>query len=242
MGIWSYIGRRLVQSILVLLLVTVATFALAHAVPGDPIETVLGERAAGDPEVRAAAERRYESDRPIHLQYVYFLRNLFRGDLGESISTRRAVMDDLRQFVPGTIELVVAAMLFAYCTGIDVCRAPRRRGAHRNDFFVARYRTLQRSSRVEARLSRLTRCHLVCGWGLCDRQLRCRRRLRDTRSQDPDFVGDSERGRHNDLARAGERTWYASTSSVAARKRRQHAARAATRTGWHWHCPRVAHC
>jgi peptide/nickel transport system permease protein len=120
LGIWTYIARRLVQSLLVLLLVSVGTFALAQAVPGDPIETVLGERAAGDPEIRAAAERRYGFDQPVHLQYVYFLRNLARGDLGESISTRRPVMEDLRQFVPGTIELAISAMLFATVVGVPL--------------------------------------------------------------------------------------------------------------------------
>jgi peptide/nickel transport system permease protein len=119
-GIWPYIGRRLVQSILVLFLVSVATFALAQAVPGDPVETILGERAAGDPEIRAAAERRYGFDQPVHLQYVYYLRNLFQGDLGESISTRRPVMQDLQQFVPGTIELAIAAMGFAIIVGIPL--------------------------------------------------------------------------------------------------------------------------
>jgi peptide/nickel transport system permease protein len=119
-GIWAYIGRRLAQSVLVLLLVSVATFALAQAVPGDPIETVLGERAAGDPEIRAAAERRYGFDKPVHLQYLYFMRNLFRGDLGESITTRRPVMDDLRQFIPGTIELALGAMCFAVLFGIPL--------------------------------------------------------------------------------------------------------------------------
>jgi peptide/nickel transport system permease protein len=119
-GIWPYIGRRLVQSILVLFLVSVATFALAQAVPGDPVETILGERAAGDPEIRAAAERRYGFDQPVHMQYVYYLRNLFQGDLGESISTRRPVMQDLQQFVPGTIELAIAAMGFAIVVGIPL--------------------------------------------------------------------------------------------------------------------------
>jgi peptide/nickel transport system permease protein len=120
LGIWIYISRRFVQSVLVLILVSVGTFALAHAVPGDPIETVLGERAAGDPEVRAAAERHYGFDQPLHLQYVYFMRNLAHGDLGESISTRRPVMDDLRQFVPGTIELAISAMMFAIVIGVPL--------------------------------------------------------------------------------------------------------------------------
>jgi peptide/nickel transport system permease protein len=120
MGLWTYIGRRFAQSLLVLFLVSIATFALAHAVPGDPIETVLGERAAGNPEIRAAAERHYGLDKPVPMQYIYFMRNLFHGDLGESISTRRPVMDDLRQFIPGTIELAFAAMLFALVVGIPL--------------------------------------------------------------------------------------------------------------------------
>jgi peptide/nickel transport system permease protein len=119
-GIWAYIGRRFVQSILVLFLVSVATFALAHAVPGDPIETVLGERAAGNPDIRAAAEKHYGFDQPVPMQYVYYMRNMFHGDLGESITTRRPVMDDLRQFVPGTIELAIAAMIFALVLGIPL--------------------------------------------------------------------------------------------------------------------------
>lgn len=120
MGIWGYAGRRLTQSILVLFLVSIATFALAHAVPGDPIEVILGERAAGNPEIRAAAERRYGLDQPVPMQYVYYMRNLFQGDLGESLSTRRPVMEDLRQFIPGTIELALAAMLFALVLGVPL--------------------------------------------------------------------------------------------------------------------------
>jgi peptide/nickel transport system permease protein len=119
-GIWAYVGRRLVQSLLVLVLVSIGTFSLAHAVPGDPIETILGERAAGDPDIRAAAERRYGFDQPVPMQYVYYVRNLLHGDLGESITTRRPVAEDLRQFVPGTIELAIAAMLFAVIAGIPL--------------------------------------------------------------------------------------------------------------------------
>jgi peptide/nickel transport system permease protein len=120
MGIWAYAGRRLLQSILVLFLVSIATFSLAHAVPGDPIEAILGERSAGDPEIRAAAERKYGLDQPVPLQYVYYMRNLFQGDLGESLSTRRPVMQDLQQFVPGTMELALAAMIFALVVGIPL--------------------------------------------------------------------------------------------------------------------------
>lgn len=120
MGIWAYIGRRLVQAVLVLLIVSVATFTLAQFVPGDPVQTLLGERAANNPEIRAAAERRYGFDQPAPIQYLTYMRNLFQGDLGDSISTRRPVMTDLQQFVPGTIELALAALLFAVALGVPL--------------------------------------------------------------------------------------------------------------------------
>jgi peptide/nickel transport system permease protein len=120
MGLWRFIGRRFVLAVLVLAIVSVATFTLAHAVPGDPVDTILGERAAGDPEIRAAAERRYGFDEPLPVQYATYVKNLFQGDLGESISTRRPVMTDLRQFVPGTFELALAALLFAIVVGVPL--------------------------------------------------------------------------------------------------------------------------
>jgi peptide/nickel transport system permease protein len=119
-GIWAFLGRRLVQSALVLLIVSVATFTLTQAVPGDPVQTLLGERAAGNPEIRAAAERRYGLDQPPPIQYLTYMRNLFRGDLGDSISTRRPVMTDLQQFIPGTIELALSALVFAIVVGVPL--------------------------------------------------------------------------------------------------------------------------
>ncbi|MFT4039154.1 MAG: ABC transporter permease [Thermomicrobiales bacterium] len=120
MGIWAYAGRRLLQSLLVLVLVSIATFALAHSVPGDPIEAILSERSAGNPEIRAAAEKKYGLDQPVPMQYVYYVGNLLQGDLGESMNTRRPVRQDLEQFIPGTMELAAAAMLFALVVGIPL--------------------------------------------------------------------------------------------------------------------------
>ncbi len=120
MGLWAYVGRRLVQSVFVLLIVSVATFTLLQLVPGDPVTTLLGERAANNPEIRAAAERRYGLDKPAPVQYFVYMGNLFRGDFGDSISTRRPVATDLRQFIPGTIELALAAILFALAIGIPL--------------------------------------------------------------------------------------------------------------------------
>jgi peptide/nickel transport system permease protein len=119
-GIWGYIGRRLVQSVVVLFIVSVATFTLVQLVPGDPVNALLSDRAANNPEIRAAAERRYGFDQPAPVQYVLYMRNMFQGDLGESTSTRRPVLTDLRQFVPGTIELTLAATAFAMVVGVPL--------------------------------------------------------------------------------------------------------------------------
>ncbi|MCC6945573.1 MAG: ABC transporter permease [Thermomicrobiales bacterium] len=91
-----------------------------HASPGDPINAIIGERQADRPEIRENLERRYGLDKPLPVQYVYYLKNLVRGDLGESITTRNPVAEELRNYVPATIELALAAMLFALGIGIPL--------------------------------------------------------------------------------------------------------------------------
>lgn len=120
MGIWTYIARRMALAILVLFMVSIAAFSLAHAVPGDPIGALISDRQADNPEVRASLEERWGLDRPFPLQYLYYLKNLVQGDLGESISTRNPVTEDLKQFVPATLELTLAAMLFALTLGLPL--------------------------------------------------------------------------------------------------------------------------
>jgi peptide/nickel transport system permease protein len=120
MGLWIYIARRLVQSIVVLMIVSVCTFLIAHAIPGDPINAVINERLAERPEVRLAMEQRWGLDKPLAVQYVYYLRNLLHGDMGESITYRRPVVDDLQKFVPATMELSFFAMLFAVTLGVPL--------------------------------------------------------------------------------------------------------------------------
>lgn len=120
MGLWPFIARRLVFAILVLCLVSIGTFLLAQAVPGDPITAIISDRQANNPEVRAALEKRWGLDEPLPMQYVYYLRNLLRGDMGESISKRRPVVDELQQRVPATIELTLFGMGFAILIGLPL--------------------------------------------------------------------------------------------------------------------------
>lgn len=121
MGLWQYIARRLVQAVVVLLFVSVAVFALMHAVPGDPLAAVIGERQADRPEVRAALESRYGLDKPVPVQYFYYIRNVVtKGDLGTTISTRQPVSEELGNYIPATIELSIGAMIFALGVGVPL--------------------------------------------------------------------------------------------------------------------------
>lgn len=120
MGLWQYIARRLALAVLVIFIVSIATFLLAHAVPGNPIDAVLGNRQGNNPELRKALEHHWGLDKPLPTQYVYYIWNMFHGDLGQSIVTRRPVADDLRQYVPGTIELTIYAMFYAILVGIPL--------------------------------------------------------------------------------------------------------------------------
>jgi peptide/nickel transport system permease protein len=109
-----------VLAFFVLIIVSIATFLLTHAVPGDPITAILSDRQANNPEVRAALERRWGLDQPLPVQYVYYVTNLLQGDWGESISKRTPVADELRQRVPATIELALFAMMFAIVVGVPL--------------------------------------------------------------------------------------------------------------------------
>jgi len=101
---------------LVLLGVSVLTFFIAHVVPADPVLVALGEHAREDQ--IEAYRRAYGLDRPVGVQYLIYIRRLLHGDLGISIRTRRPVADDLREFLPATVELGGTAWLVALLLGI----------------------------------------------------------------------------------------------------------------------------
>ncbi len=126
----QYLIRRVALSVLVILLVTVATFALAHAVPGDPTASIISEKIA-TPEVIAQVRKKYGFDKPVPVQYALYMKNLLHGDLGQSLTTRRPVATDLRQFFPATVELATFALLIAILIGgpLGVLAAIRHNGA-----------------------------------------------------------------------------------------------------------------
>ncbi len=97
--------------------ITLLAFLLVHAVPGDPIETLLGERGIA-PARHAALLHEYGFDRPLYIQYPLYVSHVLRGDLGLSLITHAPVIEEFKQLFPATIELSLAAVLFALAIGL----------------------------------------------------------------------------------------------------------------------------
>ena len=116
MNFATFLVRRLLGLIVVMFGVSVITFFLSHVVPGDPVAVALGDRARED---QVAAFRAANGlDKPVVEQYFIYMNNLFHGNLGNSIRTRRPVADDLRDFFPATLELSLVALLISLIIGI----------------------------------------------------------------------------------------------------------------------------
>ena len=111
-----YIARRLLNLIPILLGITLLVFAFLHLIPGDPAVVMSGERAT--PEQVAALRERLGLNQPLPLQYLKFLLNLIRFDLGNSIISGVPIIDEIKTRWPATFELSVAAMLIAILLGI----------------------------------------------------------------------------------------------------------------------------
>lgn len=114
----QYIARRLLALIPVLLGVSILVFSLIRMIPGDPVTVMLGERARPADIERVREEMGF--NRPIYIQYIEWMRRILRGDLGTSIINRTPVMDELRQRLPATIEIVIASMLIGVSIGVSI--------------------------------------------------------------------------------------------------------------------------
>ena len=117
-----FIVRRLLGVIPVLFGLSIILFAFVHLLPGDPATAILGQHATPD---RVAAMREYLGlDDPLWQQYLNYLGNVLRGDLGSSIINNQPVLREFLIRFPATIELTVAAMIFAAGIGIPWCTSP----------------------------------------------------------------------------------------------------------------------
>jgi peptide/nickel transport system permease protein len=113
-----YAVRRALTIVPVLLGVSVLVFSFIHLIPGDPALTMLGERAT--PEKVTEVRARLGLDRPIWQQYLLYVGNALRGDLGVSIVRGDPVASDLLRRFPATVELAMAAIIAAVALGIPI--------------------------------------------------------------------------------------------------------------------------
>jgi len=111
-----FIARRLFFLIFVLFGMTLITFALTHIVPADPVRLLAGPHATSS-EVMTLRHA-YGMDRSLPEQYLIYLQNMAHGNLGISLTDRRPVLDDIKQFFPATLELALCALLIAVGVGI----------------------------------------------------------------------------------------------------------------------------
>ncbi len=110
--------RRVLQTIPVIWGAGTLVFFLIHAIPGDPVDLMLGESA--QPANRAAMRASLHLDEPLSTQYKVFWQGIFTGDLGHSITTRRAVTSLIMERIPGTAMLAFLALTFAILLAIPL--------------------------------------------------------------------------------------------------------------------------
>lgn len=114
----SFVVRRLLMAIPVLLGIVFVTFALARLLPGDPCRAALGERATAV--VCDAFIKRVGLDQPIPMQFYRYMGDVLRGDLGESFRFGRPATQIMVERLPTTVELSIGAMVFAILVSIPL--------------------------------------------------------------------------------------------------------------------------
>jgi peptide/nickel transport system permease protein/oligopeptide transport system permease protein len=115
---WKYALRRLLLMIPIFFVLSVIIFSLIHIVPGNPIDNLLG------PGMTKAHEqemiRKYYLDRPLPVQYVKWLGNMFHGDLGRSIIEKRPVTELLLHHLPYSLSLGLTAVTLSFILGVSM--------------------------------------------------------------------------------------------------------------------------
>ncbi len=112
----EYILKRLAMLVVVLFGVSVITFILVRAAPGDPAVHLAGEHATA--EVLERIRERYHLNDPIYIQYLIWIQMALQGDLGRSIESHEFVTTEILDRLPTTLELSLVAMIIASIFGV----------------------------------------------------------------------------------------------------------------------------
>jgi peptide/nickel transport system permease protein len=112
----SFLGKRLLQLVPTLFLVSVIIFSLQQLLPGDPALAMAGEER--DPAVLEQIRKQYRLDQPLYTQYVYWLGGVLSGNLGESMRLKEPVLRLIEQKFPVTLQLALMAIVIALAIGV----------------------------------------------------------------------------------------------------------------------------
>jgi peptide/nickel transport system permease protein len=107
MKLGSFLLRRILLSIFVIFGLSILIFVIARVVPGDPARLALGPRAPED--VVQRLREQMHLDKPLPVQYYFWIKGVFTGDLGDSLVTKRPVLEDIKEYLPATLELAIFA-------------------------------------------------------------------------------------------------------------------------------------
>ncbi len=114
----EFILRRILTSVLVMIGVSVITFFLARVVPSNPAALYIGPKARQEDIDRVT--KQLGLDKPLPVQYMVYMRELLRGDLGTSISTKKPITEELAGRIPATLELLLFGMFIAILIGVPL--------------------------------------------------------------------------------------------------------------------------
>src|SRR5262252_10146359 len=112
-----FLTRRLLQLIPTLFFVSVIIFSLQQLLPGDPALAMAGEER--DPAVLAQIRKEYRLDKPVYVQYVYWVAGVLSGNLGESMRLKEPVLTLIAQKFPVTLQLALMAIVFSLTIGVS---------------------------------------------------------------------------------------------------------------------------
>jgi peptide/nickel transport system permease protein len=116
LDLFKYFLKRIFYSLFVLFGLSLLIFSIARSLPGDPVRIALGPRASQEAVDQLREEM--DLDKPLLKQYSLWLGDVFNGNLGYSLRTKRSVNEDLKQYIPGTLELIVIALIIEAVGGI----------------------------------------------------------------------------------------------------------------------------
>lgn len=115
---WTYVARNLIYSVFIIFGVLSVTFALLYILPGDPARMMLGQRA--DVASVEAVREELGLNKPLYQQYIRFMTNAMKGDLGRSYATNRDVVSTILEKLPATALLSFSALFLSSLFGVMI--------------------------------------------------------------------------------------------------------------------------